>query len=69
MYLRTLFERHKQYGFTKFVIVVPSVAIREDTLASIRLMSEHFEQINVPYYVESMCDDLACGMKREATVG
>ena len=42
VYLRTLFELHRQYGFTKFVIVVPSVAIREGTLASIRLMREHF---------------------------
>ena len=45
VYLRTLFELHKQYGFTKFVIVVPSVAIREGTLASIKLMSEHFEAL------------------------
>src|SRR5438477_423654 len=28
VYLRTLFELHKVYGFTKFVIVVPSIAIR-----------------------------------------
>lgn len=45
VYLRTLFELHRQYGFTKFVIVVPSVAIREGTLASIKLMSEHFEAL------------------------
>lgn len=45
VYLRTLFELHRQYGFTKFVIVVPSVAIREGTLASIRLMREHFEAL------------------------
>jgi type III restriction enzyme len=30
VYLRTIFEMHKRYGFTKFVIVVPSVAIKED---------------------------------------
>lgn len=45
VYLRTLFELHRQYGFTKFVIVVPSVAIREGTLASIRLMREHLEAL------------------------
>lgn len=43
VYLRTLFELHRTYGFSKFVIVVPSVAIREGVLTSLRLMQEHFE--------------------------
>ncbi len=42
VYLRTLFELNKRYGFTKFVIVVPSVAIREGVLSSIKLMRQHF---------------------------
>lgn len=42
IYLRTIFELHRTYGFSKFVIVVPSVAIREGVLASLRLMREHF---------------------------
>lgn len=42
VYLRTIFELHVRYGFTKFVIVVPSIAIREGVLTSIRLMREHF---------------------------
>ena len=29
VYLRTIFEQHRRYGFTKFVIVVPSTAIKE----------------------------------------
>ena len=41
VYLRTIFELHKTYGFTKFVIVVPSIAIREGVLASIDLLSDH----------------------------
>jgi len=45
VYLRTMFELHKQYGFTKFVIVVPSVAIREGVLASINLMGDHFKAL------------------------
>lgn len=45
VYLRTMFELHKQYGFTKFVIVVPSVAIREGVLASIDLMGDHFKAL------------------------
>ena len=42
VYLRTLFELNKTYGFTKFVIVVPSIAIREGVLHSIAIMKEHF---------------------------
>ncbi len=41
VYLRTMFELHKSYGFRKFVIVVPSVAIREGVLASIELLRDH----------------------------
>ncbi|HEU4701547.1 MAG TPA: DEAD/DEAH box helicase family protein [Conexibacter sp.] len=44
VYLRTIFELHRQYGLTKFVIVVPSVAIREGVLASLRSMEQHFRQ-------------------------
>ena len=42
VYLRTIFELNKLYGFKKFIIVVPSVAIREGVTSSIRLMREHF---------------------------
>ncbi|MDH2924565.1 type III restriction enzyme [Nicoletella semolina] len=43
VYLRTIFELNKRYGWQKFVIVVPSVAIREGILQSIRAMTPHFE--------------------------
>ncbi len=43
VYLRTLFELNRKYGFNKFIIVVPSVAIREGVLSSINLMGEHFK--------------------------
>ena len=43
VYLRTIFELNKNYGFTKFVIVVPSVAIKEGTYKSLRITQEHFE--------------------------
>lgn len=51
VYLRTLFELHKAYGFTKFVIVVPSIAIREGVLASIELLRDHLRSLydNVPF--------------------
>lgn len=42
VYLRTIFELARNYNFTKFIILVPSVAIREGVRTSIRLMREHF---------------------------
>ncbi|GAB2782230.1 DEAD/DEAH box helicase family protein [Halomonas shantousis] len=41
VYLRTLFELNRRYGLRKFIIVVPSVAIREGVLSTLRLMREH----------------------------
>lgn len=43
VYLRTIFELHKRYGFTKFVIVVPSVAIKEGVYKSLQITEEHFK--------------------------
>ncbi|KOF56881.1 type III restriction endonuclease subunit R [Clostridium sp. DMHC 10] len=43
VYLRTIFELHAKYGFTKFVIVVPSVAIKEGVVKSIDIMTDHFK--------------------------
>ena len=45
VYLRTIFELHKQYDFKKFIIVVPSVAIREGVTSSIQMMREHFKAL------------------------
>lgn len=45
VYLRTLLELHKRYGWTKFVIVVPSVAIKQGVLASLRDMRDHFRSL------------------------
>ena len=42
IYLRTVFELSKKYGFKKFIIVVPSVAIREGVLKSIEMTKDHF---------------------------
>ena len=51
VYLRTVFELNKTYGFKKFIIVVPSVAIREGVLKSIDVTKEHFHTLfdNVPF--------------------
>lgn len=45
VYLRTIFELNKTYGFKKFIIVVPSIAIREGVLKSIDMMKEHFQTL------------------------
>ena len=42
VYTRTIFELNKRYGITKFIIVVPSVAIREGVLKSFRSTRKHF---------------------------
>ena len=45
VYLRTIAELRLKYGFTKFVIVVPSVAIREGVLSSLRMLKEHIRDL------------------------
>lgn len=45
VYLRSIFELNKRYGFTKFVIVVPSVAIKEGVYKSLQITEEHFKGI------------------------
>ncbi len=45
VYLRTIFELSQRYGFQKFIIVVPSVAIREGVLKSIEITAEHFRAL------------------------
>lgn len=42
VYTKTIFELNKRYGFTKFIIVVPSVAIREGVHKSLEVTKEHF---------------------------
>lgn len=50
VYTKTIFELNKRYGFTKFIVVVPSVAIREGVHKSLQITAEHFgnEYNNVP---------------------
>ena len=51
VYTQTILELHRKYGFTKFIIVVPSVAIREGVYKSLEVTKEHFSVLydNVPY--------------------
>ncbi|MHA1267102.1 MAG: restriction endonuclease [Candidatus Helarchaeota archaeon] len=50
-YLRTILELHLIYGFSKFIIVVPSIAIREGLLKTLEITKEHFSALyhNLPY--------------------
>ena len=41
-YIKTMYELNKLYGWTKFIIVVPSIAIREGVLKSFQTMEDHF---------------------------
>jgi len=45
VYLRTIYELNKLYGFKKFVIVVPSIAIREGVLKNLQITHEHFQTL------------------------
>lgn len=45
VYLRTIFELHKNYGFSKFIIVVPSIAIKEGVYKTLQITEEHFKEL------------------------
>jgi type III restriction enzyme len=45
VYLRTIYELNKIYGFKKFIIVVPSIAIREGVLKNLQITHEHFQNL------------------------
>ena len=45
VYLKTIFELNRRYGFTKFVIVVPSVAIREGVAKTLEMTKAHFKAL------------------------
>lgn len=45
VYLKTAFELNQRYGFTKFVIVVPSVAIKEGVNKTLQITRDHFETL------------------------
>ncbi|HOK79741.1 MAG TPA: DEAD/DEAH box helicase family protein [bacterium] len=51
VYLRTILELNQKYGWTKFIIVVPSVAIKEGVLKTLDITKDHFKQLydNLPY--------------------
>ena len=44
-YIRTMYELHKHYGWSKYIVIVPSIAIREGVFKSFELTQDHFQEI------------------------
>ncbi len=51
VYLRTILELNRKYNFKKFIVLVPSVAIREGVIKTLNITKDHFKVLydNVPY--------------------
>lgn len=66
VYLRTIFELNKRYGFTKFMIVVPSVAIKEGVYKTLQITRDHFENLypNAKGYEYFLYDSRKLGQVR-----
>jgi type III restriction enzyme len=45
VYIKTMFELYKAYGWSKFIVVVPSIAIREGVMKSFEITQEHFMEL------------------------
>lgn len=43
-YIKTMFEMYKQFGWSKFIVVVPSIAIREGVKKSLEMTADHFQE-------------------------
>ena len=44
VYIKTMFELNKRYGWSKFIVVVPSIAIREGVYKSFKMLEDHFQE-------------------------
>lgn len=58
-YIKTMFELNKRYGWSKFIVIVPSVAIREGVFKTFALTCDHFaEEYNkkIRYFIYSSAD-------------
>jgi len=66
VYLRSIFVLNKLYGFTKFIIVVPSIAIKEGTYKTLLITREHFENLypNAKGYEYFLYDSRKLGQVR-----
>lgn len=66
VYLRTIFELNKRYGFTKFMIVVPSIAIKEGVYKTLQITRDHLENLypNAKGYEYFLYDSRKLGQVR-----
>lgn len=44
-YIRTMYELHKEYGWSKYIVVVPSIAIREGVFKTFQVTQDHFQEL------------------------
>lgn len=44
-YIRSMYELHKKYGWSKFIVIVPSIAIREGVYKSFQVTQDHFQEL------------------------
>ena len=66
VYLRTIHELHEKYGCKKYIIVVPSVAIREGVLKNLEITKDHFDELyNKPEINHYVWDSKKTGQARE----
>ena len=66
VYLRTIYELYQHYGWKKFIVVVPSVAIREGVLKNLAITREHFAELyNKPEMDYCVWDSKKTGQARE----
>jgi type III restriction enzyme len=60
VYLRSIMEMNKRFGFTKFIIVVPSIPIKEGVYKSLQMTEEHFKMhynnIDYKYFIYNSSD-------------
>lgn len=44
-YIRSMYELHKKYGWSKYIVIVPSIAIREGVYKSFQVTQDHFQEL------------------------
>ncbi len=69
VYLRTIYELRKRYGFRKFIIIVPSVAIYEGVLKTFEITKEHFKSLyeNENVHLTAYSSDRISNLRNYAT--
>ena len=71
VYLRTALELFRRYGWRKFIVVVPSVAVREGVLKTLQITERHFRELyaNTPYKFAAYDSENLSQVRQFATSG